>query len=65
MLFQITESEYREILNLGIPLAMRLNRYLVSSITHGQAVALGMVAESMLALTLKHISSDGFDQIAN
>ena len=58
------ESEYREILNFGHTIGHAIESVFgYQAVTHGQAVALGMVAESMLALTLKHISRDGCDRI--
>ena len=58
------ESEYREILNFGHTIGHAIesvNGY--QRVTHGQAVALGMVAESKLALTLKHLTSETYDRV--
>ena len=46
------ESEYREILNFGHTIGHAIESVFgYQAVTHGQAVALGMVAESMLAST--------------
>jgi len=58
------ESEYREILNYGhtighaIELAFSYDR-----VSHGQAVALGMVVEALIALLLNHISKEDYSRI--
>ncbi|MGC6366373.1 MAG: 3-dehydroquinate synthase [Candidatus Marinamargulisbacteria bacterium] len=58
------ESEYREILNFGHTIGHAIESvYGYQTVTHGQAVALGMVAESKLSLTLKHLTSETYDRI--
>ena len=58
------ESEYREILNYGhtighaIELAFSYDR-----VSHGQAVALGMLVEALIALLLNHISKEDYTEL--
>ncbi|MEK9727078.1 MAG: 3-dehydroquinate synthase [Candidatus Margulisiibacteriota bacterium] len=58
------ESELREILNYGHTIGHAIElAFSYQGVSHGQAVAQGMVVEAQMALKLKHISEDDFNRI--
>jgi 3-dehydroquinate synthase len=58
------ESEYREILNYGHTIGHAIElAFSYERVSHGQAVALGMVVEALIALLLNHISKDDYQRI--
>ena len=58
------ESQYREILNFGHTMGHAIESVLgYSGVSHGQAVAMGMVLEATLAVNLRHLSNDNLVRI--
>jgi 3-dehydroquinate synthase len=59
------ESSLRKILNFGHTIGHAIEKSSTFSVTHGEAVAIGMVAEAKIAVELNLLSRENFDQIAN
>ena len=58
------ESQLREILNFGHTIAHAIESvFKYSGVSHGQAVAMGMVVESILSYDLRHLSEDNLVRI--
>ena len=60
------EKGMRKVLNFGHTIGHALESYFLTKdtpLSHGQAVALGMLAESKIALNASHISSTDFEKI--
>ncbi len=58
------ESQFREILNFGHTIAHAIESvFKYSGVSHGQAVAMGMVVESILAFDLRHLSEGNLTRI--
>jgi 3-dehydroquinate synthase len=58
------ETQYREILNFGHTIAHAIeacSKY--SDYSHGEAVATGMIIESLMAVQLRHLSCENYDRI--
>lgn len=59
----LEQTGYRRILNFGHTVGHALEKISHYEMPHGQAVALGCIAESFLSHHLSHLSSDAFQEI--
>ena len=57
------ETGKRVILNFGHTIGHALEKLSDYQLSHGEAVAIGMVAESFLSMKLKHLSSENLNRI--
>ena len=58
------ESDYREILNFGHTIGHAIELACsYTGVSHGQAVAQGMIIEALIAFLLKHISKEDYNRI--
>jgi len=63
-----TEKGFRKILNFGHTIGHALESHFLSTetpLTHGQSVALGILAESKLALDASYLSKNDFEKIVS
>ena len=61
------ENDVRKILNFGHTIGHGIEGHFMTTnpISHGHAVAIGMVMESFLSLKLRHLSKSSYDKIEN
>lgn len=58
------ESQLREILNFGHTIGHAIESvFSYESVSHGEAVAMGMIVESILSVNLRHLSSETLGRI--
>ena len=58
------ESQLREILNFGHTIGHAIESvFSYETVSHGEAVAMGMIIESMLSVQLRHLSKDHLNRI--
>ena len=58
------ENQYREILNFGHTIGHAIEAISnYSKVSHGEAVAMGMIVESLMAVDLRHLSDENCDRI--
>ncbi len=58
------EAQYREILNFGHTIGHAIESvFSYSKVSHGEAVAMGMIVETILSVNLRHLSPDHLPRI--
>ena len=58
------KNQYREILNFGHTIGHAIEAISnYSKVSHGEAVAMGMIVESLMAVDLRHLSDENCDRI--